>query len=170
MDFGYFTLPFFVLSFTWGLYTWQDPKLKLLEKGRRVCLEKMCHSLMSDPADAKRKVLDFLLNGFSENKYKMMPIRGLRPYKKILWMVGVASVCALVCSLFSADLKQTAVVKAPHFSINLNAILVFTIAGLSALSGFLIVEELLYTRKIIGYFDGEETAEEPAAVTSDIPS
>lgn len=158
MDFGYYTFPGLLIGIATFLYSWQEPRMKSLEKGRKRLLEKMLVSFFKAGAiePAQAEVRAFLNDAYVKHKDLLMPIRMFLPYRRIALCLTSAMALATVCALWGSYLKQLHLINQPQFSFSVNDLLTAAIVFLSALPTKWMVDEFRYMRRIIDLFDGED--------------
>lgn len=156
MDFGYYTFPGILIGLATFLYSWQEPRMKSLEKGRKKLLEKMLVDFFKAGAiePAKAEVRAFLNDAYVKHKDLLMPIRMFLPYRRIAWCLAIAIVLATVCALWGSYFKEFHLINQPKFSFSVNDLLTAAIVFLSALPTKWMFDEFRYMRRIIDLFDG----------------
>jgi hypothetical protein len=152
MDWGYYTFPVLLIVMAFALYTWQEPKMKKLEAGRKALIAKRTKDLISSSSgDIEATIYAYLLRAFETDKDLLMPIQQFLPYKRISILLGTAMVVATVCAIFHGKLSLISVLRNPNVS--LNGLLIITLVSLCILTAKWIYEEFSYMKRIIGRFD-----------------
>ena len=151
MDWGYYTFPALLIAIAVALYTWQDSKMKALEKGRRSAIARRVKELLNHRNDLENKIFEYLSTAYENDKDLLMPIRQFLPYKRIACFLAAAMIIATVCAILHSKLDIILFFGIPNISLN-DALIVILI-GLCILPARWIREEFSYTRRISQKFD-----------------
>lgn len=161
MNFGYYTFPALLIGVTAALYSWQEPRIRKLEKGRMKCLQQIVSDLFisEDHGATKSNMYKFLADSFSTHKDVLMPIQKLQPYRKVGWYILCALVTATISALFEVKLQGWYIVNVVGFSISANEAITATMVFLCTLASRKLHDEFQYMRRIINLFDTHDEEE-----------